>query len=61
MIDDDKFPEVEVKPRYADCCECKKPVDMSKIYATVYPDGEEKILHIECFMRTHTPLDEAKA
>lgn len=60
MIDLDKFPEIEVKPRYAPCHKCKKPVDMSKIYATVFIDEEgikEVIYHIECFHEDYTPED----
>ncbi|NHZ85224.1 MAG: hypothetical protein GWP19_05015 [Planctomycetia bacterium] len=63
MFCPDKFPEIEVKPRYAPCHRCKKQVDMSKIYATVYPEGKELIYHIECFHKDYTPedLEEFKA
>lgn len=61
-FDPEKFPEIEVKPRYAPCHKCKKPVDMSELYTVAYPDGKKQILHIECFHEDYTPdEDEPKA
>lgn len=61
-FDPEKFPECEVRPRYAPCHTCSEPVDMSKIYATVFRDEKWLILHIECFHEDYTPdEDEPKA
>ena len=60
-----KFPEFEVKPRYVDCHKCGEPVDMSEIYVTVFLDKDnegikEVQLHIECFHKYYTPIEEDK-
>lgn len=53
-MEPDKFPECKVLPY---CYKCHLQVDISKIYVTVYPEGEELIYHIKCFHKDYTADD----